>query len=132
MSTTTTVESVAQPAISLTLGNGQKIRFHSDTSIDADEIPVIDVRGVFSDNLDDRKAVAEQIREACHRIGFFYMINHGIRQEFTDNTFEQARRFFSLPTETKMRVSTDLVPEEFFGYFPMSTVGYLAIAPTLT
>jgi isopenicillin N synthase-like dioxygenase len=120
MSTTTVLETPPAP-LNLTLGNGQTIYFHSDISIEADEIPIIDISGIYSDNIEDRKVVAEKIREACHRIGFFYIINHGIDQKHTENTFEQAKRFFSLPEERKMDVCTDLVPEEFFGYFPMST-----------
>lgn len=122
MSTTTVLETAPQPALNLTLGNGQKIFFHSDDSIEADEIPIIDVGGIFSDSLDDRKVVAEKIREAAHRIGFFYITNHGIDPRLPQQTFEQARRFFSLPEERKLEVTTDLVPEEFFGYFPMTTV----------
>lgn len=119
MSTTTILE--AQPApLYLTLGNGQKIYFHSDESIEADEIPVIDISGIYSDDLQDRKEVGEKIREACHCIGFSYIVNHGIGQEYADGTFEQAKRFFGMSEERKMEVCTDLV-EEFFGYFPMST-----------
>lgn len=119
-STTAVLEEPTAP-LNLTLGNGKKIYFHSDDSIEADEIPIIDVSGIHSDNIDDRRAVAERVREACHRIGFFYMINHGIDQKYTDSTFEQAKRFFALPEERKMEVCTDRVPEEYFGYFPMST-----------
>jgi hypothetical protein len=120
MSATTVVEAYPAP-LNLTLGNGQKIYFHSDESIEADEIPVIDISGIYSDNIEERRAVAEQIREACHRIGFFYIINHGIHQKYAESTFQQAKRFFALSEEQKMEVCTDLVPEEFFGYFPMST-----------
>jgi hypothetical protein len=120
MATTTVVE-VNSATLNLTLGNGQKIYFHSDESIDADEIPVIDIGGIFSHDIENRKAVAEKIREACHRIGFFYIVNHGIDEKYTKSTFEQAKRFFALPEEQKMEVCTDLVPTEFFGYFPMST-----------
>ncbi|KAF2711114.1 putative isopenicillin N synthetase [Pleomassaria siparia CBS 279.74] len=119
--TTQTVLEAPKPPLKLTLGNGQEIHFHSDTSIEADEIPIIDISGIYSDDIVDRRAVAEKIREAAHRIGFFYIVNHGIDQKHVENTFRQARRFFALPEEEKMRVSTDLVPEEFFGYFPMST-----------
>jgi isopenicillin N synthase-like dioxygenase len=125
MSTTTILET-PQPPLNLTLGNGQKIHFHSDTAIDADEIPVIDISGIYSDDINDRRAVAEQIRQAAHQIGFFYIVNHGIDNKHEKATFEQAKRFFSLPEERKMQVCTDLVPDEFFGYFPMSTVSFLA------
>lgn len=107
--------------LNLTLGNGQKIYFHSDESIEADDVPIIDISGIYIEHLEERKAVAEKVGGACHRIGFFYIINHGVEQKYVDSTFEQAKRFFALPTERKMEVCTNLVPEEFFGYFPMAT-----------
>jgi isopenicillin N synthase-like dioxygenase len=122
MSTTTVLQPPTKPPLNLTLGNGQQIWFHSDESIEADEIPVIDIQGIFSDDIQKRIAVAEQIREAAHRIGFFYIVNHGIDEKHSQNTFAQAKRFFALPEERKLEVTTDLVPEEFFGYFPMNTV----------
>ena len=36
-----------------------------------------------------------------------------------EGVLEQARRFFSLPLEEKMKVCTDLMPDEFCGYHPM-------------
>jgi hypothetical protein len=124
---TTTVEAAAPPALKLTLQNGQKIQYHSDVSIEADEIPVIDVRDIYSDDIQARKAVAEQVREAAHRIGFFYMVNHGIDPVHAENTFGQAKSFFSQPEEQKMEVCTDLVTE-YFGYFPMAKVCLLSIS----
>jgi hypothetical protein len=68
----------AQPADPLTikLQNGQVFCVESNESVEADVIPIIDVSGMYSEKLRDRKAVAEKIREACHRIGFFYVVNH--------------------------------------------------------
>lgn len=119
--TLTAVETTPLPPLNLTLQNGQKIHYHSDTSIEADEIPVIDISGIYSNNLEDRKAVAEKVREAAHRIGFFYIVNHGIDSRHAANTFEQAKRFFSQSEQKKMEVCTDLVTE-YFGYFPMARV----------
>lgn len=123
---TTIVETVPLPALNLTLQNGQSIHYHSDISIDADEIPVIDISRIYSDNIEDRKAVAEQVREAAHRIGFFYITNHGIDPEHAENTFKQAKRFFSQPEKRKMEVCTDLVTE-YFGYFPMAKVSMVTL-----
>ncbi|KAF2451680.1 Clavaminate synthase-like protein [Karstenula rhodostoma CBS 690.94] len=53
----TTVETASLPPLNLTLQNGQKIRYHSDISIEADEIPVIDT---YRDDIQARKAVAEK------------------------------------------------------------------------
>ncbi|KAF2022732.1 Clavaminate synthase-like protein [Setomelanomma holmii] len=91
MSTTTTIQ---QPSLNLTLQNGEKIFFHSDVSIEADEIPVIDIKGIYNPDVTERKALAE-------------------------HTFKQAKRFFAQPSDRKMVVCTDLV-EEYFGYFPMA------------
>lgn len=118
---TTVVETATRPALDLTLQNGQKIYFHSDTSIEADEIPVIDISGIYSNGIEERKAVAEQVREAAHRIGFFYITNHGIDPKYAEHTFAQAKRFFEQSEEKKMEVCTDLVTE-YFGYFPMAKV----------
>lgn len=70
------VQSETQPLRTLRLQNGQVYQFETNESVDADEIPIIDVSGMYSDLLEDRRAVAEKVREAAHRIGFFYIIGH--------------------------------------------------------
>lgn len=74
--TTTTAGSGQKGPFTLSLSNGLKLTVQSNDPIDADEIPVIDISGIFSEDLEDRKAVAEKIREAAHRIGFFYIVGH--------------------------------------------------------
>lgn len=58
------------------LHNGQVLSFNSNISTNTEKIPVIDAKKVWSECLDDRQAVAEEIREAARTIGFFYLINH--------------------------------------------------------
>lgn len=70
------VQEMMQPVDTLQLQNGQFVPCVSNLSTEAEEIPIIDVSRMFSERLEDRQAVAELIREACHRIGFFYVINH--------------------------------------------------------
>ncbi|KAE9448707.1 hypothetical protein C3L33_19408, partial [Rhododendron williamsianum] len=41
---------------------------------------------------------------ACLDSGFFYVINHGISQEFMDEVFNQSKRFFDLPVSEKMKL----------------------------
>jgi len=36
-----------------------------------------------------------------------------------ENVMQQAKSFFALPTEKKMEVCTDLIPDEYCGYHPM-------------
>jgi hypothetical protein len=78
MATTTTTE--APKYVTLRLPSGQTATVKSETPLDADEIPIIDISGIWSDDLDVKKAIAEQVREASHRIGFFYAQHHARHQ----------------------------------------------------
>lgn len=73
-----------------------------DTISDAEfTIPIIDLTPSFSESLDDRKAVAAQIREACTTSGFFYVTHHGIPSSTLQSILQQAERFFKLPLASK-------------------------------
>ncbi|RWR73489.1 2-oxoglutarate-FeII type oxidoreductase-like protein isoform X1 [Cinnamomum micranthum f. kanehirae] len=56
------------------------------------------------------------LKQACLDCGFFYVVNHGISQEFMDEVFSQSKRFFDLPKEEKMKV---LRNEKHRGYTPV-------------
>ncbi|KAI2636508.1 2OG-Fe(II) oxygenase [Hypomontagnella submonticulosa] len=71
----------------------------------AEEIPVIDVSGIFSDNIVDHKAVAAEIRKAATTIGFFYMKGHRIPDEVIQACLKSARDFFHQPEEIKQKVN---------------------------
>jgi hypothetical protein len=72
----TITEAEAPKNLTITLQNGQTLEVKSDNGKSLESLPVIDVSGMYSTNIEDRKAVAEQIRAAAHEIGFFYAINH--------------------------------------------------------
>jgi isopenicillin N synthase-like dioxygenase len=54
--------------------------------------------------------------KACLDSGFFYVINHGISEEFMDEVFSQSRRMFGLPLSEKMKI---LRNEKHRGYTPV-------------
>lgn len=81
-------------------------------------IPVINVAGIFSDKLEDRRAVAAKIRDACIRVGFFYVEDHGIPEEIVDNVFDLGKKFFDLSFEEKMRIFINNSPN-YRGYTPL-------------
>ncbi|XP_027358094.1 2-oxoglutarate-Fe(II) type oxidoreductase hxnY-like isoform X1 [Abrus precatorius] len=56
------------------------------------------------------------LKQACLDSGFFYVVNHGISQEFMDDVFAQSKKFFSLPQKEKMKV---LRSEKHRGYTPV-------------
>ncbi|KAB8274933.1 hypothetical protein BDV30DRAFT_208521 [Aspergillus minisclerotigenes] len=89
---------------------------------DFDSIPVIDVSGIYSDELSDREAVAEKIRDACMRVGFFYVEGHGIPQDIVDGVFDIGKRFFALDFDDKMECFINNTPH-YRGYTPLYGAG---------
>ncbi|KAF2209326.1 hypothetical protein CERZMDRAFT_114009 [Cercospora zeae-maydis SCOH1-5] len=63
--------------------------------------PVINIERSFSSNIEDRKAVALEIRNACMTSGFFHITGHGIPEETRQTILEAAKRFTTLPIEKK-------------------------------
>ncbi len=49
----------------------------------------------------ERGAFATELVDACHRVGFFLLIDHGIDQNLIDRYFTALRAFFALPERTK-------------------------------
>lgn len=68
-------------------------------------IPVIDLTPSFSASLEDRQAVAAQIRQACTTSGFFYVTNHQIPEAACKAILHQAKRFVhELPLSKKEKI----------------------------
>jgi isopenicillin N synthase-like dioxygenase len=65
-------------------------------------VPEIDISPSFSSNIEDRKAVATQIHDACTNSGFFHITGHGISETSRRAILDLAKRFFhTLPREKK-------------------------------
>jgi isopenicillin N synthase-like dioxygenase len=69
------------------------------------DIPVIDVSGLRSDSLPDRKRVAAALGAACRHVGFFYVTGHGIPTGIASDIFEAAHDLFALPDAAKEALS---------------------------
>lgn len=67
---------------------------------DFSEIPIVDLAPWWGDDA-QRQLLADQVREICHQVGFFVVINHGIPKAFTDSIFALMDEFFALPAEDK-------------------------------
>lgn len=72
-----------------------------------ESIPVIDVSGLYSDDLGARMRVAEEIGRACDEIGFLYAVNHHVPLETIETAWHKAQEFFALPMTEKLRVESD-------------------------
>ena len=81
-------------------------------------VPLIDIGSSFSDNVEAKKSIAEQIREACVTTGFFQISNHGVTTDATEGVLKQAQRFFhDLSPEMKEKMHVKHSPL-FRGYEP--------------
>lgn len=64
------------------------------------EIPVVDLAS-WRGSPTERAALANEVCEICHEVGFLLVTNHGIESEFLDGLFDMMRRLFALPERQK-------------------------------
>jgi len=88
------------------------------TTIDDAHIPIIDIAPLRdpSSSLESRKIVAKQIGDACEGIGFFIIVNHGVKQSIMDKVWNDTQEFFDLPLETKIGKNSELLMADDFPY----------------
>jgi isopenicillin N synthase-like dioxygenase len=80
-------------------------------------IPTIDIANIDG-SLDERKAIAKEIYDACSSCGFFYIKNTGIPESAMSDVFALLKRFFALDLDTKMDAHSQKNPA-IRGYEPM-------------
>jgi len=66
-------------------------------------VPVIDLDPWFEGTPEQRRAVADQVDEACRTIGFLQVRGHRIPDEVVDAMRDATSAFFALPPEEKQR-----------------------------
>jgi isopenicillin N synthase-like dioxygenase len=66
--------------------------------------------------VEHRLAVAKELADACHNVGFAFIINHGVSQELLEEAFGWSKRVFDLKTEEKMLVPDPDGPTVHRGY----------------
>jgi isopenicillin N synthase-like dioxygenase len=71
-------------------------------------VPILDLSDWWSGSSDRRAALAAQMRDAAHRVGFFQVVEHGVSDQIRQSALMQMDRFFELPLDEKSRV----VPED--------------------
>lgn len=88
----------------------------SQTTISS-TIPVVDFsKWNNSANKGEQLAVAKELTDACRRVGFVYIVNHGLPQELLDQAFDTAKRLFALSHDEKMQAPHPPGPEVHRGY----------------
>lgn len=93
------------------LQNIRSLNFPSDVETgalgarryDTAALPVIDIGALSGGSLADKKKVAEELAQAAHEVGFFYIVNHPIPHHRITDALHEAERFFHLSEQEKLR-----------------------------
>jgi isopenicillin N synthase-like dioxygenase len=64
----------------------------------------------------ERTAIAKELAEACHNVGFVSIINHGVSPALLEEAFGWSKRLFDLETELKMKAPHPDGPTVHRGY----------------
>lgn len=80
-------------------------------------LPIIDFANWTSDSTPQlRYQIGKQLADACHNVGFVYIINHGVSAELLDEAFGWSKRLFDLKHEEKMLAPHPHGPAVHRGY----------------
>ncbi|PYH94565.1 Clavaminate synthase-like protein [Aspergillus ellipticus CBS 707.79] len=80
-------------------------------------IPIIDLQPLISPSVTsaDKAKLVNDIRDACSKVGFFVIKNHGIDWNIVEAAFDALEEFFNPPRETKMKIHQSSSPS-YMGY----------------
>ncbi|KAH8892197.1 Clavaminate synthase-like protein [Thozetella sp. PMI_491] len=79
-------------------------------------IPVIDFGKWHQGSSEERLKVAKELADACRRVGFVYIINHGVQDGLLEEAFGWSKKLFDLPEEKKMLAPHPPGPNVHRGY----------------
>ena len=82
------------------------------------EVPIIDVAPLLTPGGDCERVGAE-IRTACSRSGFFYIVGHGVSERLSERLEAESRRFFALPSSEKKEIEMERGGRAWRGFFPV-------------
>lgn len=80
-----------------------------------EEVPVIDLTAYLAEETGALERTADQIRHALERIGFFFIVGHGIPWSLRDKVIELTAEFHSRDLDEKLPLRFD---DSLVGYMP--------------
>jgi isopenicillin N synthase-like dioxygenase len=79
-------------------------------------IPILDLGPYLAGEPGADRRLAEELRQACEQIGFYFIVNHGVPQSLIDRAFVETARFHAQPLDDKMKL---LINDHMIGYLPL-------------
>lgn len=66
-------------------------------------LPIIDfAKWTPKSTTEERLEIGKKLADACHNVGFVYIVNHGVSSELLEEAFGWSKRLFDLTHEEKM------------------------------
>ena len=87
-----------------------------------DYIPVLDFAKFVNGNLSEKEGFASDLQWIQEKIGFYYLVNHGVDKDLINAAIKQIENFHLLPIEEKFKLKVD---ENAAGYVPIKSTIYV-------
>ena len=81
-----------------------------------EEIPVLDLGPLRAGAPGALEALGAVLRHAFENVGFYFIVNHGVKQDLVDRTFAAVRQFHAQPLEDKLKLR---INAHNIGYLPI-------------
>ena len=72
--------------------------------LDFEEIPIIDLAPMFGSERRAMEDCASALRRACTKVGFFYIVNHGVEEATIRSVLDQTRQLLRADGGSQTRV----------------------------
>jgi len=79
-------------------------------------LPIVDFAKWKDGTAEDRSEIGKKLVDACHNVGFVYIINHSASPALLDEAFRWAKKLFDLKLEEKMKAPHPPGPTVHRGY----------------
>ena len=87
-----------------------------------DYIPVLDFANFANGDFSEKEDFAADLRWIQEKIGFYYLVNHGVDEDLINAAIKQIENFHLLPIEEKLKLKVD---ENTAGYVPIKSTIYV-------
>ena len=109
---------IAAPAGPARIANRTKLQ---SRRLAFEEIPIIDLAPMFGSRRAAMEHCAAALRRACTEVGFFYIVNHRVKDAAIRTVLDQSRRFFALSDEAKLAYDLSRT-QRHRGYVPFEAL----------
>ena len=89
--------------------------------------PLVDLEGFLKGDEAATLQAAKSVRDACLKHGFFQVINHGVDSRLLSAAYDEAEKFFKLPTSQKSLARP--IPGTGLGYSTAHAERFSTILP---